>query len=522
MLNTLTIKQFAIIDESHIQFQSGFNVLSGETGAGKSILIDAISLLLGTRADASMIRHGAEKADIQANFTHVPQSLQAALLEDELEDEENPHIAHIRRTIREKGSKTQLNAQNITAAKLKEYSEQLVNIHGQHANQALLQSAEQRRRIDRFGKHDALLQAVSNHYREWKQLEQQQLEWEQTRQSQQERLELLNYQLQEFEQVSPKESEFADLAEQHSRLASADDILSKGHQLDGMIYENDENITAALTHAGQIAQQLADIHPDYQETADLINQSLIYLDEARDALHHQLGRIEHDPEQLMELDNRMSALHNLARKHRLNPADLNKHWQTLAEEQEALQNAQEQGNNIAEKVKTAEKAYHEAASKLSQARRIAADTLAEEALQWIRQLGMEKAQFSVHIDKATKAAAHGEDDITFLLCANPGQTLQPLAKVASGGELSRISLAIEVACLDDTAVPHTLIFDEIDAGIGGEVADTVGRLLAKLSDTRQVLCITHLPQVAAYANHHYRIEKTSDDTSTQTLSLIHI
>lgn len=516
MLNTLTIDQFAIIDHSEIHFKKGFNILTGETGAGKSILIDAIGHILGERADASLIRHGAEKADIQAWFSHIPPAFVQMLEDNEHLDPDAPDQAHLRRTIREKGSKVFINSQATTAAKLKEYSSQLVNIHGQHANQALLQSPEQRRRIDRYGKLDAALQAVTEAYRHWKTLEQQQQEWQKSREAQQERLELLNYQLQEFDSIAPKDNEFTELSERHSLLAAADDILAKGTQLIELLYENEQNISSHLHYAVQLAQTLASEHKAYQESAELIEQSHIYLEEARDTLNRQLSRIEHNPEELAALDERMTQLHTLARKHRIAPEALTEHWETLAEEQTALQTTQEKGDNLSKAVKEAETHYYQAAETLTAARQAAADELATEALTWIRQLGMEKAQFQIALTPANKPSVHGMDEVSFLLCANPGQTLQPLAKVASGGELSRISLAIEVACLDDNAVPHTLIFDEIDAGIGGEVADTVGRLLSKLSQTRQVLCITHLPQVAAYAAHHYRIEKTSDDTSTQT------
>lgn len=516
MLDTLSIKQFAIIEHSEIRFQSGFNVLSGETGAGKSILIDAISLLLGQRADASMIRNGAEKADIHAAFSHIPDTLIQTLTENELIDEETPQQALIRRTIRDKGSKSFINAQAVTAALLKTLSEQLVSIHGQHANQALLHNPEQRRRLDRFGKLDSQTEHVRQTYHTWKQAEKTWQDWQNSRDNLNERLELISYQLQEFEQIAPQNEEFSELSERHSLLAAADQILHKGAQLSDALHENDHSATALLRQLAQQADNLAALHPQFQESAELLNQAYIYAEEAADALTRQLSKIEHDPEQLAQIDERMSALHSLARKHRIETEQLGSHWASLQTEHQELSGKHDSGEHLATAMQAAEKAYYQAAKKLSESRQQAAENLANETLQWIRQLGMEKAQFAVEISQSEKPSAHGIDDINFLLCANPGQSLQPLAKVASGGELSRISLAIEVACLDDNAVPHTLIFDEIDAGIGGEVADTVGKLLAKLSQTRQVLCITHLPQVAAYAAHHFRIEKISDDHSTQT------
>ena len=243
----------------------------------------------------------------------------------------------------------------------------------------------------------------------------------------------------------------------------------------------------------------------------------MYLSEASDALGKQLNKIEHDPEALAETEARMSALHALARKHHIDPDQLPTHWQKLAAEHQTLAQKNQSGSELEAACQTAEADYHAKAAALSAARQKAAPALARDVEQWIRQLGMEKATFAIEVQPAARPAAHGSDDITYTLCANPGQTLQPLAKVASGGELSRVSLAIEVACLDETPTPPpTIIFDEIDTGIGGEVADTIGRLLHTLGQSRQVLCITHLPQVAAYADAHYRIEKHSDGKQTQT------
>lgn len=516
MLNTLSIEQFAIIDHSNIHFKQGFNILTGETGAGKSILIDAIGHILGERADISLIRHGAEKADIQAQFSDIPHDLRTILIDNEHQDPDNPSDLHLRRIIREKGSKIFINSQTTTGVKLRQYAEQLVNIHGQHANQALLQNSEQRRRLDRYGKLEALLEETATNYYHWQALCKQRDDWQVQRQSQQERLALLSYQLEELNTVAPKDNEFTELEAEHSILASADEILMKGQTLSHLIHEDTPSILSLLHRAEQLVEQLVMLSPQYQESAELIGQSTIYLQEAYDSLSHHLHRTEHDPAALSVLDERLHTLHNLARKHKIDTAELHHYWQQLIQEYQQLENTQEQSERLDEAIKQAKESYLINANKLTEARQKAATSLAQDALQWIRQLGMEKAQFIVKLTPTEKFAAHGRDDITFLLCANPGQSLQPLSKVASGGELSRISLAIEVACLDDNAVPHTLIFDEIDAGIGGEVADTVGRLLAKLSQTRQVLCISHLPQVAAYAHHHFRIEKISDDISTQT------
>ena len=517
MLEQLTIDQIAIIEHSEIHFRPGYNVLTGETGAGKSILIDALGLVLGERADASSIRHGEKRATVSATFRDLSAAHQQALADDGLDDPDNPGQVVIRRTLRDGGSKAWVNDQNVTGGKLKTLAAALVNIHGQHHNQALLKNDEQRRRLDRYAGHRELLAACADAYRHWQQLEKDHAAWQTARTSDEERLALLAYQLDEIEQLAPQEDEFDELAAKQTLLASADQILASGSRLAEQLSDGEHNLHSALRHAQREAEHLAAIHDNYRETAELLEQSAVYLSEASDSLAKQLGKIEHDPEALAETEARMSALHALARKHHIDPGQLPAYWQTLAAEHEALSQKNQSGSELEAACRAAEADYHTKAAALSTARQKAAPALARDVEQWLHQLGMEKATFAIDVQPAARPAAHGNDDITYTLCANPGQTLQPLAKVASGGELSRVSLAIEVACLDETPTPPpTIIFDEIDTGIGGEIADTVGRLLHTLGQNRQVLCITHLPQVAAYADAHYRIEKHSDNHATQT------
>ncbi len=517
MLEQLTIDQIAIIEHSEIHFRPGYNVLTGETGAGKSILIDALGLVLGERADASSIRHGEKRATVSATFRDLSGAHQQALADDGLDDPDNPGQVVIRRTLRDGGSKAWVNDQNVTGGKLKTLAAALVNIHGQHHNQALLKNDEQRRRLDRYAGHRELLAACADAYRHWQQLEKDHAAWQTARSSDEERFALLAYQLDEIEQLAPQEDEFDQLAAKQTLLASADQILASGSRLAEQLSDGEHNLHSALRHAQREAEHLAALHEPYRETAELLEQSAVYLSEASDSLAKQLGKIEHDPEALAETEARMSALHALARKHHIDPGQLPAHWQTLAAEHEALSQKNQSGSALEAACRAAEADYHNKAAALSAARQKAAPALARDVEQWIHQLGMEKATFAIDVQPAARPAAHGNDDITYTLCANPGQTLQPLAKVASGGELSRVSLAIEVACLDETPTPPpTIIFDEIDTGIGGEIADTVGSLLHTLGQNRQVLCITHLPQVAAYADAHYRIEKHSDNHATQT------
>lgn len=516
MLEHLAIEDFAIIKRSEIQFQPGFNVLSGETGAGKSILIDALSLLMGARADASMIRQGATKADIHAQFNAIPDALQKQLEAQELVDEEAPTRALLRRTLREKAGKSFINSAPVTSTTLRELAPFLINIHGQNSNQELLKSSEQRARIDHYGKHQALLKAVATHYATWQKCVKDWEKWQADKAASQEKLSLLAYQLEEFTQCAPQAGEFETLSKEQQLLASSEEIMRQGGELNALLRESDASLSGALHDAYRQIQTLVKLHGDFKDAASLLEQAAIYVDEASDALQQTLQPISYDPERLAEIDERMQALHALARKHHLTPDELPEFWQSLSAEFAQLSAQHESNDQLLAALDKAQADYQASAAKLSKARHAASKKMAAEVQQWVRQLGMEHAVFSVAIAPLATPSASGSDEVTFMLCANPGQALQPLAKVASGGELSRISLAIEVASLDDNAVPNTLIFDEIDAGIGGEVANTVGKLLAKLAQVRQVLCITHLPQVAVWAAHHYQIIKTSDSRSTQT------
>lgn len=516
MLDTLSIRQFAIIERAEIHFRPGFTVLSGETGAGKSILIDALSLLMGNRADPGMIRHGAEKADLNARFSNLPKALSEQLDNDELIDEEAPDNCLIRRTLREKGGKVFINTHPLTSARLRTLSVCLLDIHGQHANQALVRSGEQRDRVDRFGKLGKLLATVADTYQHWQKQLQRARAWQEERTTSAERLELIRYQLDEFERIAPQENEFTTLAKAQQLLAASDEILAKGGQLKAWLHENEPSLSEQLHAAFETATALAALNPDFHEARDLLNQAGVHLDEASDSLSRALNRIEHDPARLAEIDARMSALYGLARKHRLDPQELHSKWQSLRAEHDAVQRKEKSGETLEAVSEAAHTAYNQSADSLTAARRTAGERLAEKVQQLVRQLGMARAIFTVEHLPAQRPSAKGRDEIRFLLCANPGQTPQPLAKVASGGELSRVSLAIEVAGLDEAALPETLIFDEIDAGIGGEIADTIGKLLQRLGRTRQVLCITHLPQVAVWADHHYTIEKITNEDSTRT------
>lgn len=515
MLTQLIIDHFAIIEHTDIAFRPGLNILTGETGAGKSILIDAVGLVLGERADASAIRHGAEKAQISAHFSSLPEALIRTLQEDELDNPDSPNETTIRRVLREGGSKSFINAIALPSARLKTLAAHLISIHGQNENHILLKSDEQRNRLDRYSGNPELRIALAAAWHDWQQKRKIWQQFQSAQHAQAEKLDLLRYQLEELNQSAPQEGEFAQLAEEQEYLNAAHELLDTGNRLLQLIRENDPSLQSALKQAQHLGEQLARTHDSFAPLAELLEQSTIYLDEAADTLNRQLSRTEHDPEALQRVETRMGELHSLARKHQCAPEALSAHHAALRAQVETLENQAESGQELEIQVQQAEAHYQALAAQMHELRQAHRTKLAKDVQHWIQRLGMTQATFTVDIQPAAQASAYGTDDITFMLCANPGSRLQPLAKVASGGELSRVSLAIEVACLDENPVP-TVIFDEIDTGIGGEIADTVGHLLKTLSKTRQVLCITHLPQVAAYADHHYHIEKISSKTSTQT------
>lgn len=514
MLEQLSIDQFAIIEQTRVQFGAGFNVLSGETGAGKSILIDALGVLLGQRAEASMIRNGQSKAKVSAHFVNLPAHVQSALQAQELHDDETSQIL-IRRTIGESGSKAYINDQPVTAQTLKTTVAHMVNIHGQHSNQALLRPEEQRKRLDRYAGNQAERATVKRAYQAYVEAQSALLAWQEARARGQERLALLEYQYQEFQQLKPEQGEFEALSERHQVLSSADEVLRQGGAIYDALHEDEHAISRALRQLSKEAKSLAQQQKRFAEAAELLEQSALYALEAADALSRELSRTEHNPEVLQELDARLSALYQLARKHQVKPEALFEHGEKLAAEFHRLHGSDQAGEGLQQAVEQAERDYRVAAESLSATRERAAKALSQDVEHWIRQLGMAHATFTVACQREQQLAEHGMDSVQFLLCANPGQSQSALAKVASGGELSRVSLAIEVATLDEAPVP-TIIFDEIDSGIGGEVAHTIGKLLKKLGESKQVICITHLAQVACYANAHFLIEKQSDEHSTHT------
>ena len=514
MLRTLSIRDFVIVDSIELEFASGFTVFTGETGAGKSILIDALALALGGRGDASVVREGAAKTDITADFS-TNREIDAWLEEHEIAGDDGGVL--LRRVIDNAGrSKAFINGISATAAQLRELGEMLVDIHGQHAHQSLLKSDAQRVLLDSQAGLQEEAKTVAAAYKTWRALARQLEEFEANAKSVLLERERLEWQVGELEKLAVKPGEWADVSNEHSRLSHAASLIEGAQEALDAISESDTSpMLSQLSALTLKLGKLADIDGALKPVVDVLEPARIQLQEAVYALNDYLGRVELDPERLHEVEARLEAIHSTARKFRVAPEDLPQEYATLAAQLQQLADASdlEALRKQEEKLKAA---YTQEAQKLSKARAKAAKALSEAVTAAMQELSMAGGRFEVVLNSC-EAASYGMEQVEFMVAAHTGTSPRPLAKVASGGELARISLAISVIASSATATP-TLIFDEVDSGIGGGVAEVVGRLLKRLGQDRQVLCVTHLPQVASQANQHFQVSKRS--TAGKTLSNI--
>jgi DNA repair protein RecN (Recombination protein N) len=510
MLRGLHIRDFVIVTEADISFEAGFTVFSGETGAGKSILIDALALTLGERADSSVLREGASRAEISAVF-ETPATLIEWLTEHDLHAE---HELVLRRVIDAQGrSRAYVNGSVVTIAQLREIGEQLIDIHGQHAHQSLLRADNQRDLLDAHGNLQPLRQATALAFKAWRAVEKQLAVSEQDASSLAQARERLEWQTSELARLSLGATEWADVSAEHTRLANGQSLLDGAAQTLAKLDEDDASIQhqlgAAVQRIGQLLRHDANLKTIY----DALDSARITVSEAVSDLNDYVSRAELDPARLAVLDNRMRAIFELARKFKTEPDDLYHLEQTLKTELETLQSSSDI-EALRAQAAARRSEYEAAASLLSVARGKAAVDLGKQVSKAMQTLAMEGGQFSVAMH-ACPAASHGQDQIEFLVAGHAGSTPRPLAKVASGGELARISLALSVIASRAARVP-TLIFDEVDSGIGGAVAEVVGNLLRELGIRHQVLCVTHLPQVAARAQQHFQVSKQSVKGKTQS------
>ncbi len=514
MLSRIEIRNFAIIDEVSLELASGLSILSGETGAGKSILIDALGLVLGDRANADTIRPGASRAEIIAEFDISDQPDVSRWLTEQSLDEDG--LCLLRRVVEAGGrSRAFVNGRTSTTQVVRELGEMLVDIHGQHEHQSLMRRDAQRRLLDEFGDHGQLLAQVADSYKRRRELEAE-LENLQAADRDQ-RLDLLRYQVNELEALDLQADEVEQIEQEHRRQANAGRLLEQGQRILALTWENDEASAHDLaTRAATETTELVELDEGFEAARELFESAAIQLQEGVDELRRHLERLELDPQRLQELEQRIGVLHELARKHHCRPEELPGCLETLSSELQKLELAEDRIRDLQAQLHACEAEYTELAENLTMSRQQAANRLATETGAIMHNLGMPDGRLEVALETdPARFSATGRDTTEINVSMNPGQPPRPLRKVASGGELSRISLAIQVVAANNNSIP-CMIFDEVDSGVGGGVAEIVGQQLKNLARGRQVMCVTHLPQVAAFADHHYQVHKHSNGDETVT------
>ena len=519
MLTQLTINNFAIVRQLEIELAKGMSVITGETGAGKSIAIDALGLCLGQRIEISMVREGQERAEICATFFIEPTNpAYQWLQEQELQDPDNPSDCILRRVINADGrSKAFINSTPVSASQLKEIGQYLIHINGQHASQLLLKNDYQLQLVDTFAHHHDLLAQMREDYRAWKNLQTQVKTFQQKVAENEAKKQLLQYQVEELEEFALRPNEYLELEEDQRRLSNSEQLTQLSQSALQLLSENETvSIDSMLYRATQYIDELSELDPRYASVQTMLNDALIQVQEATSEVQHLASHIEQDPMLLQEIEQRLGQALQLARKHNVKPEELVEWHQKLKAELTALLDFSESEERLILEEKAAFEKMQHTAKQLHESRCQAAGKLAQQVTHSIKGLAMENAEFFIEVNSdLTKVTANGADNIVFTLRSNLGQQAQPLAKVASGGELSRISLAIQVLTSDQSAIP-TLIFDEVDVGISGKTASVVGKLLRQLGDKCQVLCVTHLPQVACHGHHQFNVEKFTVDDKTET------
>ncbi len=509
MLQWLRLRDFVIVESAEIEFGPGFTVLTGETGAGKSILLDAMGLVLGGRGDATLVREGAERADISALFG-IDDTLAAWLAEHDLAGD--PGQLLLRRIVEKDGrSRAQINGHPSTIARLRELGEQLVDIHGQHESQHLLRPGAQRELLDRLAGQERLLADLAQGWQRWQQASR---ALETARSGSREeaiRIERLQWEIDELTQLRLAPGEWEALSAEQQRLAHAHDLLAGADALANALERDEDAIASRLSSLQGRLRALAEIDPSLKNAAELVDSAVIQIDEAASELTAYADRVDLDPERFAEVEQRVAALFNTARKLRLQPQDLASHLEGLQAELEQLGAAVDIEKLEAASAE-AETAYRKLAEKVSAARKKTA--LAGEVTEQIERLGMPGTRLLIACTPAAPGPS-GIDAVEFQIAAHEGATPRPIARVASGGELSRIGLAIAVLAARSAPV-SILIFDEADTGVGGAVAAVIGELMQRLAAESQVLCVTHLPQVAARADHHLKVLKTRSTNSVSS------
>ncbi|MDG6896516.1 DNA repair protein RecN [Actinobacillus delphinicola] len=520
MLTQLTINHFAIVHHVDIEFATGMSVITGETGAGKSIALDALGVCLGQRTDSTMLRDNENRADICAVFHISPENpAYTWLIEQELQDTDNPENCILRRVISPDGrSKSFINSTPVSAQQLKLLGQFLVQINGQHAAQQLLKPEYQMQLLDCYCEHTSVLNQMQADYSNWKNLQQQVATFHQKCQENAAKKQLLEYQVAELDEFAVKENEYEELEKEHTRLSNSETLSMLSQSASQLLSENEEvNIESLLYRATQHIGELVELDTQYAEVNTLLQEALIQIQEASSELQILSSNIEQDPALLQDVEDRLSQCINLARKHNVKPEALYQLHQQLKQELTELVDFSESEQTLIEEENKAYRHALETAERLHQSRMEKATVLSQQVTENIQKLAMENAIFSIELNfDENKLTAKGADSIAFNLRSNLGQQAQALNKTASGGELSRIALTLQVLTSHKNAIP-TLIFDEIDVGISGATASVVGQLLRNLGAHTQVICVTHLPQVACCGHHHFAVEKHVVNDKTETM-----
>ena len=517
MLTQLTVTNFAIVKFLELELSGGMTSITGETGAGKSIAIDALGLCLGERADAHMVRPGAKKAEISARFSlkNIP-SAQRWLQDNALENESD---CILRRTVTHEGrSRGYINGIPVPLSQLKSLGQLLVHIHGQHAHQTLLRPEVQMQLLDGYADHKPLLRKVKDSYQGWQFLNKELRLLQQQQAENDARKQLLEYQVLELDEFGLKAGEFEEIEQEHKKLANSGTLMEQCQAGLDILYENDEvNALSLLQMATNRIDSQADNDPMLADITAILQEAIIQVEEASSQLRNYCENLEMDPEQFSYLDSRLSQAMQLARKHQVSPDELVAKHQELAKELDGISNSEERVAHLEKELANVRAHYLEEANKLSKSRARYAEELSAKISESMHQLSMPSGIFliDVNADEQAEMSSIGIDSVSFSVSTNPGQPLQNIGKVASGGELSRISLALQVITSQKASTP-TMIFDEVDVGISGATASVVGKLLRKLGETTQVFCVTHLPQVAGHGHQQMFVSKETDGTTTQT------
>jgi DNA repair protein RecN (Recombination protein N) len=517
MLVHLSVHNYAIVEHLDLELERGMSVITGETGAGKSIMLDALGLALGDRADSGVVRPGADKADILASFDLEDIAEARTWLAERDLDHDGPCI--LRRVITSEGrSRGYINGAPCPLGDLKALGELLIDIHSQHEHQSLLKPDTHRRLLDEYAGSQELARQVHLAAQRWRQTRQELQRLSSTGDEQRARHQLLSYQLEELENLGLGDNELERLEQEHKTLSSAEQLLGACRQVLDLCSESDAgNVLSALTASLNRLTAFSSQPGALGEATNLLASAQIQVEEAVGELNRFLDHFDADPQRQQLLEERLDAIYSLARKHRVQPFELAELQQRLLEELESLNADDEAVERLGEELASYARHYQEKAGELSALRQQAASRLAEAVQVEMQTLGMPGGRFSIELQagSAEEPQPHGLEQVEFLVSANPGQPLKSLAKVASGGELSRISLAIQVITAQTSRVP-TLVFDEVDVGIGGPTAEVVGQLLRRLGERGQVLTVTHLPQVAAQGHHHLFVHKQRDSAETRT------